>query len=184
MDDLHVDGELMAIVVEDKDTDTATARVEGGRQTLPEIALLGNRKASLDITVLGHSNNAAVLEIQDSVLLEDRAEHSLHDDTRGGVGDGRRLLVQGLGKEVNTKVAVLASSSRGRDSDDLTRSALEHQDVSHADVMARDGDSVGDVRATMGRPTVLSHLADLDPVGVIVVVVEHFVGHLVEAVTE
>lgn len=51
----------------------------------------------------------AILDIKDSVLLEDWAEHSLDNDTWTWVGDERGLLMQLLGEEVNTQVSVLAS---------------------------------------------------------------------------
>jgi hypothetical protein len=66
----------------------------------------------------------AVLEIKDTVLLEDRAEHGLDNNAGSRVGDERRLLVELLGEEVDTEVAVLASRSRNRDLDDLARAAL------------------------------------------------------------
>jgi hypothetical protein len=145
VDDLHVDSELLAVVVEDKDAEAATARLEGAREAAGEVGLVNDLEALLDVTSLGHGDNVAVLEVQDTVLLEDGAEHGLDDDAGGGVGDEGGLLVQLLGEEVNTEVAVLASGRRGRDADDLAGAALEHQEVAEADVVAGDGDSVGDI---------------------------------------
>jgi hypothetical protein len=85
------------------------------------------------------------LEIKDSVLLEDWAEHGLDDDTWAWVGDERGLLVQLLGEEIDTQVAVLTSGRRGGNSDDLAWTTLEDQKITNTDVMARDGDSVGGV---------------------------------------
>jgi len=51
--------------------------------------------------------------------------------------------VQLLGEEVNTQVAVLASGSGGGDTNDLARTTLEDQEITKADVVARNGDSVG-----------------------------------------
>lgn len=51
--------------------------------------------------------------------------------------------MQLLAEQVNTEVAVLASRSRGRDTDDLAGATLEHQDITHTDVVARNGDGVG-----------------------------------------
>ena len=48
-----------------------------------------------------------------------------------------------LSEEIDTKVAVLASLSRGSNADDLTRSALENEQVTDTDVMARNGDGIG-----------------------------------------
>lgn len=59
--------------------------------------------------------------------------------------DLARLLVQLLGEEVDAEVAVLAGSGGARDTDDLARVALEHQDVADANVVAGDRDCVGRV---------------------------------------
>jgi hypothetical protein len=73
-----------------------------------------------------------------------------------------------LGEEVDTKVAVLAGGSRGRDADDLAGAALEDEDVTKADVVAGDGDSVGTGLGLGGRAGNLS-------AGVsVLVVVTHF----------
>jgi len=119
--------------------------------------------------------------------------------------------VQLLGEEVNTEVAVLASLSRGGDADDLARAALQDQQVADPDVVAGDGDGVGNHGA--GGSAALSrgfltgsgagHFAVTDNdilfdafgllgLGVVVVVVmvaavdgvENFVRCAVETVTE
>jgi hypothetical protein len=152
VDDLHVNGELTAAVVEDQDTDTAAARLKGVGQARVEVGLVNDGQVGLDVTGLSHGDDVAVLHVKNAVLLEDGAKHSLHNHAGGGVGDERGLLVQLLGEEVDTKVAVLAGGARGGDADDLARAALEHQEVSHADVVARNGHRVGDVaRATTAR---------------------------------
>jgi hypothetical protein len=75
-----------------------------------------------------------------------------------------------LGEEINAKVAVLASGSRGRDADDLAGAALEDEDVTEADVVARDGDGVG---SGLGLDT--SGAGNLSAGGVsVLVVVTHF----------
>ena len=145
MDDLHVDSELLAVVVEDEDAEAATARLEGTRKAAMEVGLVNDLETLLDVASLGHGNDVAVLEVKDAVLLEDRAEHGLDDNTGGRVGDERGLLMQLLGEEVNTEVAVLASGRGGGDADDLAGTALEDQEVTEADVVARDGDGVGDI---------------------------------------
>jgi hypothetical protein len=50
--------------------------------------------------------------------------------------------MQLLGEEVNTKVSVLPSGSGGCDSDDLTWSTLEDQEITDTDMVARDSDGV------------------------------------------
>lgn len=149
MDNLHVDGELTAAVIEDEDTDAATAALEGGAEALPQVGLLNDGQALLDVTALGHGDDAAVGHVEDAVLLEDGAEHGLDDDGGLRVGDERRLLVQLLGEQVDAQVAVLAGGGRGGDADDLAGAALQHQEVAQADVVARNGDRVGHVAAAL-----------------------------------
>jgi hypothetical protein len=144
VDDLVVDGQLTALVVDDKDADAATAVVEALGEASKEAGLVKDREALLDVTSLGHGDDVAVItDVKDTVLLEDRAEHVLDDDRRAGVANEGRLLVQLLGEEVNTEVTVLASLSRGGDADDLARTALQDQQVADPDVVAGDGDGVG-----------------------------------------
>lgn len=142
VDDLHLNSELTAAIVEDEDTDAAAARLESLLETRPKVGLVNDRQTLLDIAGLGHGSDEAVSHVEDAVLLEDRAEHGLDNDAGSGVGNERGLLVQLLGEEVNTEVAVLASGRRGRDADDLAWSALEHQEVTQTDVVAGDGHSV------------------------------------------
>lgn len=85
------------------------------------------------------------MEIENSVLLEDGAEHGLDDDRWAWVGDERGLFVQLLGEEVDTQVSVLTGGRRGGDSDDLTWATLEDQEITNTDVVAWDGDGVGSV---------------------------------------
>lgn len=144
VDDLVVDGELLTIVVDDEDADAAAAIVEGVCETLEQVALVEDGKTLLDIASLGHGNDAAVLaDVKNTVLLEDRTQHVLDDDGRAGVGDEAGLLMELLGEQVNTEVAVLASLRGGGDADDLARAALEDQEIANADVVAGDGDGVG-----------------------------------------
>jgi len=142
VDDLHVDYELAAAVADDEDSNAAAAGLEGFGETAPEVGLVDDGEALLNVAGLGHCNNNAILEVKDTVLLEDRAEHSLDDDARAGVRDERRLLVQLLGEEVDAQVAMLTSGGRGRDANDLTRTALQDQQVAEADVVGWDGDGV------------------------------------------
>jgi len=98
----------------------------------------------LDVTRLSHGYNVAVVvDVENAVLLEDRAKHVLHDDRGRRVRDEARLLVQLLGEEVDTEVAVLAGLGRDGDADDLARTTLEDQEIADADVVAGKGDGVG-----------------------------------------
>lgn len=144
MDDLVINSELTALIIDDKDTNTAAAIVERVLQTGEQIALVKDRKTLLDISSLSHSNNTSIItDIQNAVLLEHRTDHVLNNDGRAWVADERGLLVQLLGEEVDTEVAVLASLSGSGDANDLARTALEHEQVTNADVVAWDGDGVG-----------------------------------------
>jgi len=151
VDNLVVDSHLAAVVVDDEDTDATTAVVEAVGETAEQAALVKDREALFDVTGLGHGDDVAVItDVEDAVLLEDRAEHVLDNDRRAGVADEGRLLVKLLGEQVNTKVAVLASLSRGGNADDLARTALQDQQVADPDVVARDGDGVGNHGAGWG----------------------------------
>lgn len=143
MDDAHVNSHLPVVVGDNKNTDTAAARLESLLEAAPEAALVNDGQVLLDIAGLGHGDDGAVMHVEDTVLLEDRANHGLDHDAGGRVRDEGRLLMELLGEEVDTKVAVLASGSRGRDADDLARAALEDEDVAETDMVAGDGHGVG-----------------------------------------
>lgn len=143
MDDAHVDSHLPVVVGDDENTDAAAARLEGLLEAAPEAALVNDGQVLLDIASLGHGDDGAVMHVEHTVLLEDGANHGLNHDARGRVGDEGRLLMELLGEEVDTKVAVLASGSRGRDADDLARAALEDEDVAETHMVAGDGHGVG-----------------------------------------
>src|SRR3954466_12199120 len=61
MNDLQVDDELIAIVVDDQDTETATTRLEGISQLGPEVGLIDDGKALLDVARFGHCNHCDML---------------------------------------------------------------------------------------------------------------------------
>lgn len=141
MDNLEVNSHLHTIVVDDEDADAATAVVKGLCQAGKETRLVKDGKTLLDITTLGHGDDTTVLaDVENTVLLEDRTKHVLDNDRGGRVGDEAGLLMELLGEEVNTEVAVLASLGGGGDADDLARAALKDQEIANADVVAGDGD--------------------------------------------
>ena len=143
MDDLVVDDELSATIIDDKSSDAAPTIVKGTGNLGVETTLVNDRQALLDITRLSHADNSTtLLHIKDSVLLEDRSEHALNDDRWLWVADKRRLLVQLSRKEIDTEVSVLTGLTRLRDSDDLARSTLENHEVTDSDEVAWNGDSV------------------------------------------
>lgn len=173
MDDLHVNGKLTATVVKDEDANGATARLESAVEARVKVGLVNDRETLLDIASLSHGNDLTLLHVEDTVLLEDRAEHGLNDNTGGRVGDERGLLVKLLGEEVDTKVAVLTGSRGGRDADDLAGAALEHQEITQTDVVAWDADGVGN--AVSGRARTLVNV-DLDRAAALVTELVHAAG--------
>lgn len=149
MDDLVVDNELATTVIDDQSTDAATTLSEGIADAVEETALVDNRETLLDITSLGHGNDAAVFtHVEDTVSLVDRAKHALDHDGWGRVGDEAGLLVQLTGEQVNTEVTVLAGLRGDRDADHLARTALEDQKIAHADEVARNGDGIAGMSTT------------------------------------
>lgn len=157
VDDLEVDNELTATVVDDEGTDGATAIGKGITDALEQTTLADDGETLLDIASLSHGDQAAVVtEVQDAVGLVDRAEHGLDHNGGRGVGDEAGLLLQLAGEEVDTQVAVLAGLGGDRDADDLAGAALQDEDVANADEVAGDGDGLADGAAVAGL-----HDADL-----------------------
>ena len=143
MDDLVVNSQFLALIVNDKNANTATAIIEAVGQPAEEVALVEHLQALLDIAGLGHGDDTTIItDVQHAVLLEDWAEHVLDDDGGRWVADEAALLVQLLGEEVNAEVAVLAGLGGGGDADDLARAALQDEEIPDADVVAWDGDGV------------------------------------------
>ena len=144
MDHFVVDGKLTSAIVDDENTNAATAVGERVLESREEVALVNDWKALLDIAILGHGHNSAIVtNVQDAVLLEDWPQHALNNDGWCGVADEARLLVQLLGEEVDAEVAVLSSLGGGADADNLARTALEDEQVTDADVMGWNGNGVG-----------------------------------------
>jgi len=144
VNDLVVNRHLETIVIDDQDANGTTAIVKGLGETAEEAALVKDGQALLDITRLSHGNNTTVLtDVENTVLLEDRTKHVLDNDRGSRVGDEAGFLMELLGEQVNTEVAVLASLGGGGDADDLARAALEDQEIADADVVAGDSNSAG-----------------------------------------
>lgn len=151
MDDLVVNNQLAATVVDDEGTDGATAVGEGLADALEETTLGDDGQSLLDVTGLGHGSQGAVgVDVQDAVGLEDGAEHGLDNNGGGGVGDEAGLLLELAGEQVNTEVTVLAGLGGDGDADHLARTPLEDQDVANADEVAGDSDSLAGSTAVAG----------------------------------
>jgi len=142
MNDLHVDCQLLTVVADDQNANGAAACLKSLIQARPQVGLVNDRESLLDVTGLSHGNNSSILNVQDSVLFEDRSKHGLNNNTRGRVGNEGALLVQLLCEQIDTKVAVLACGGRSADLNDLARPSLEDQQIPHTDVVAWDGDGV------------------------------------------
>lgn len=83
MDDLVVNDELTATIIDDESTDATTSISESSTDPPEQVALGDDRKALLDITGLGHGNELSVIaEVKDAVGLVDRTQHGL--DNNGG----------------------------------------------------------------------------------------------------
>lgn len=141
MNDLVVNSQLLAVIRDDQDADGAGSVAESLLQTTPEVSLVNNLQSLLNLTSLGHGNESSIVtDVDETVLLEDRSEKGVEDDGRRGMRDNTGFLVELLGEQVNTKVTMLASLSRCGDTDDLARTVLEDDQVTNADVVARDGE--------------------------------------------
>ncbi len=157
MHHLVVHRQLAAAIGDDQDPHAATTVGKDVVQLVPEPTLVDHGQTLLDVTRLGHGDNATVVtDVQHAVLLEDRTQHVLHHHRGRGMRDEARLLVQLLREQIDAQVAVLARLARNRDADDLARTALQDQQIPDADVVARDGDGVG-WSAALHHPHVLPH---------------------------
>lgn len=149
MDDLVVDNKLATTIVDDQSTNTSTALSERFADAVEETALVNDGETLFDVASLGHGNKAGVFaHIKDAVSLVDRAKHALDHDGWGWVGDEAGLFVQLAGEQVNTEITVLASLRGNGDTDHLARTALEDQQITHADEVAGDGDGIAGVSTT------------------------------------
>lgn len=61
MNNLVVNSKFTTLITNDENPDTAAAVVERVRETVQQAALVKDREALLDITSLGHGNDASVL---------------------------------------------------------------------------------------------------------------------------
>jgi len=143
MGNLVVDGEVLTLVVDDEDADGAGTTAEGVLELVEEVALVNDLEALLDLTGLGHGDELTVIaNVDEAVLLEDGAEERVEDNRGRGVRDNARLLMELLGEEVDTEVTVLAGLRRGGDADDLAGALLENDEITNANVVARNGEGV------------------------------------------
>jgi len=149
MNDLVVNNQFSPSIIDDQSPHTATPIRKRPVNLVVQATLINDRQTLLDIPTLRHADQAAILtHIQDAILLEDRAQHALHHDRVTGVADKGALLVELAGEEVHTEESQLARLRRGRYADHLARAALQDDQVTNADEVARDGDGVGGESST------------------------------------
>ena len=142
-DDLVIDGKLASTIVDDHDPDAAASIGKGIVELLPERALVDDGQGLDDVSGLGHGNDATLVNVENAVLLEDGTEHGLDVDRGRRVAHEAGLFLKLLGEEIHTEVAMLASLSRSGDADNLARTALEHDKIADADVVAGDRHGAG-----------------------------------------
>jgi len=141
MNDLEVDSKFTSLISDDKDTKASTAIIKCLSETLKKLALVNDGETLLDIASLSHGNDTAVItDVEDTVLLEDWAQHVLDDNRGRRVGDERGLLMKLLGEQINTEITMLTSLGGGGDANHLARASLQDQEIANANVVARDGD--------------------------------------------
>jgi len=61
--------------------------------------------------------------------------------------------VQLLSEEIDAQVSVLPGGGRGRDSDNLARTALKDQEITETDMVGGNGNGVGNTIGFRGRRT-------------------------------
>lgn len=139
MNDLHVHNQFPSPVVDDQDSNASSAISKGTIDPVEQTTLIHHGQTLLDVACLGHADDQTILaDVQHAILLEDWAQHGLHDDGRGGIADEGALFVQLTGEQVDTKVSVLAGLGRHADADDLRGATLQQEDVANANEMALD----------------------------------------------
>jgi len=141
VDSLEVNDELLRTVADDKDTNGTGAAAKGIVDLLGEVALSNDGNTSLQLTGLSLEVERNVLtSLDDLVLLEGWGQHGVEDDRWRWVADNAVLLDELVGEEVHTEISVLASGSRGGDTNDLGWSLLEDHQITDAEKVAWDGE--------------------------------------------
>lgn len=106
---LQVDNQLASTLVDHQHPDTSVSLVVGTLDLFEKVALVDDGDALLDVAALGHGHDLAIVaDVQNTVLLEDGAEHGLHHDRGLGVAHKGALLVQFPCEQVHAEVSVLA----------------------------------------------------------------------------
>jgi len=73
-----VNSQFIRTITENQDANTSATISKGVIQSSPQASLVGNAKGLLNITILGHGDDATILaDIKETILLEDRTLHRL-----------------------------------------------------------------------------------------------------------
>jgi hypothetical protein len=148
MDNLVVNYQLAATIIDDQCSNTSSAICESCLNPAIKTTLVNDPQTLLDITSLGHADDQTITaHVKDAILLVDWAEHALYVDAGLRVAHEGALLLKLAGEEVHAQVSVLTSLWRGGDADDLARTPLKDYEITDADELARDWDGVARVAA-------------------------------------
>jgi hypothetical protein len=144
VDDLVVNDQLSATVVDDQRSHAASAVCKSCLDLAVEPTLIDDPQALLDIASLGHADNQAIrAHVKNAVLFVDRTDHALNVDAWLRIAHEGALFLQLTSEEINPQVSVLASLWRRGDAYNLAGAALEDDEIADADELARDRDGVG-----------------------------------------
>jgi hypothetical protein len=144
VDDLVVNNQLTAPIVDHQCSNTPPAVCESGIDLAIEPTLVDDSDTLLNITSLGHADDQAIrTHIKNAVLLVDRAEHALDIDAGLRIAHEGALFLKLTSEEIDTQVSVLACLGRRGDADDLAWTPLKDDEIANADELAGDRDGVG-----------------------------------------
>jgi hypothetical protein len=143
VDDLVVNNQLPTTIVDDQCSNAASTVCESCVDFAIEPTLIDDPETLLDVTSLGHADHQAIrTHVENAVLLVDGAEHALDVDTGLRIAHEGALFLKLASEEIDTQVSVLTGLWRGRDADDLARTALKDDEIADADELARNRDGV------------------------------------------
>ena len=149
MDNLVVNHQLSATIINDQCSNAASTVCESCLDLAIETTLINDPQTLLDVTSLGHADNQPIRTyVEDAVLLVDRAEHALNIDAGLRVAHEGALFLKLASEQIDTQVSVLTGLRRGSDADDLAWTTLKDDEITDANELAGNCDSVGGEAAT------------------------------------
>lgn len=157
MDDLVINCQFASSIIDDQNPNTASTIGKSIVEPGPQPALINNWETLLDITSFGHGHDTSIItDVKNTVLLEDRTEHTLNDDRGRWVGYEAGFFMKLLGEEIDSEVAMLSSLSGRGDPNHLAWSTLNDQQIANPDMMAGNGDGVWP-STTLDETNTLTH---------------------------